>query len=141
MTFYTSVLLHYLNIFPKWARKNLDTLKFTNYELKVRQILLYVFIYEFCFSAYLTIYSLYMGIPEDGSIGQTMRVNDHFLPFEYYYFGELLISILLSVVLLKGAIDDRSKPDNHDNGFTKDEKMTLVQEFKRKRTKKFRSGL
>ncbi len=126
------VLLKYWGLFLRSVNTSLSSLKSTKFDLALRNFVIVWFSWEFIFSAYLTIYAFTYEIPKDGSIGQTMRQNEHFVPFDIYHLGTEVITIGLIFLIITYTARDLRKPDDGDFHFSQEEKKKLIADYKKK---------
>lgn len=134
------VLLTYSGIASDKIARLVKDLTTTHFELRMRRILGYFFVWEFVFGVGIISYAIAMGVPANGSILNTMALNEHPEPFSFYYGVEALFAFVLSFCILRNTYIDFNNPDDDKFYLTEEERAEILTEFKKLRRKEVGSG-
>ncbi len=131
------VLCIYLNFLRDWAKLKADALSPTKFEFTMQSAVSFYIAWEFLLGAYLTSYGFVMGIGFNESFSATMAQNGHFVPFQLYFLGEELLTIVFGLIIIYQTFRDRSDPDNFTLNLTPEEieasDRTVIEKFKKRK--------
>ena len=84
----------------------------TRFNLQLVSVMKYYFLFELLIATYCLLYSLFLGIPVDGSMYQTILTNNHLDYLPLYYLGNDLLLILTIYVFGKTIVEEwQDQPD------------------------------
>ncbi len=115
-----------------WAKAKIGSLKKTKFESRMQKALTIWFFWEVILSGYLTAYSITMGLSPTDSIGRTMSEFGHFKPFDWYYLGNDVLTILFCTIILFSLWLDYQNPDNNNFNLTSEEKEKIAKDYMKK---------
>lgn len=103
--------LHKLEPLKAWCEDRADEMEPTRFSIEVRVIPKALIACEFTYVVVTIIYALLMQIPPDGSVYETIQINNH---FDFYYVSVIaddLVRILMIYILISGVLRDSKEPD------------------------------